>query len=110
RTIASPNYFCFPASKKVECCRPEMKRLQKKRYDSLTLLGNTQVTFPASPADAKLETFTNRSKHRNYFIRINSHEFTSLCPVTGQPDFAEISVEYVPNELCLETKSLKLYL
>jgi 7-cyano-7-deazaguanine reductase len=87
-----------------------MKRLQKKRYDSLTLLGNTQVTFPASPADAKLETFTNRSKHRNYFIRINSHEFTSLCPVTGQPDFAEISVEYVPNELCLETKSLKLYL
>ena len=62
-------------------------------------------------ADPKLlETFPNPAPSRDYVIEHTHHEFTSLCPVTGQPDFAEILIEYVPARLCLETKSLKLYL
>lgn len=56
-----------------------------------------------------LETFPNPNPERDYHIRIDSPEFTCLCPKTGQPDFAEIKLDYVPNELCVELKSLKLY-
>jgi 7-cyano-7-deazaguanine reductase len=57
-----------------------------------------------------LETFPNPSPERDYTIRIRIPEFTCLCPKTGQPDFAEILLEYVPDELCIELKSLKLYM
>lgn len=57
-----------------------------------------------------LETFPNPSPERDYTIRIRIPEFTCLCPKTGQPDFAEILVEYVPDERCIELKSLKLYM
>jgi len=87
-----------------------MKPARKAKYSALTLLGNSQATFPASPRNAKLETFSNAFPQRDYWIRIDAPEFTSLCPVTGQPDFAEISIQYIPNERCIETKSLKLYL
>lgn len=56
-----------------------------------------------------LETFPNPNPERDYHIRIDSPEFTCLCPKTGQPDFAEIKLDYVPDELCVELKSLKLY-
>lgn len=56
-----------------------------------------------------LETFENPNKERDYTIRITVPEFTCLCPKTGQPDFAELLFEYVPDELCVELKSLKLY-
>jgi len=56
-----------------------------------------------------LQTFDNPQPGRNFTIRIDTPEFTYLCPLTGQPDFAEISIEYVPNELCIELKALKLY-
>jgi 7-cyano-7-deazaguanine reductase len=58
----------------------------------------------------KLETFPNRHPGRDYDIEITCPEFTSLCPKTGQPDFATIRICYVPNRLCIELKSLKLYL
>jgi 7-cyano-7-deazaguanine reductase len=87
-----------------------MKRLRNPKYPALTLLGNSQAAFPASPQQATLETFTNPFCKRDYTIRIDAQEFTSLCPVTGQPDFAEILIEYVPDCRCVETKSLKLYL
>ena len=87
-----------------------MKRLRHKKYAGLTLLGDSQATFPDLPQHAKLETFPNPFQERDYTIRIDSQEFTSLCPVTGQPDFAEIFIEYVPDRRCVETKSLKLYL
>ncbi len=61
-----------------------------------------------SPASA-LETFSNPSPERDYTIRIRIPEFTCLCPKTGQPDFATLTLEYVPDELCVELKSLKLY-
>jgi len=60
--------------------------------------------------EAKIETFPNPKPSRDYTVRLDCPDFTSLCPVTGQPDFAEIVVDYVPDKLCLETKSLKLYL
>ncbi|SPE56929.1 NADPH-dependent 7-cyano-7-deazaguanine reductase [Verrucomicrobia bacterium] len=87
-----------------------MKRSRNRKYAGLTLLGNSEAGFPTSPKEAKLETFANPKPARDYSIRLDCPEFTSLCPVTGQPDFAEILVEYVPHKLCIETKSLKLYL
>jgi 7-cyano-7-deazaguanine reductase len=56
-----------------------------------------------------IETFPNPNPGRDYEIEISTPEFTCVCPKTGQPDFAEITVNYVPDELCLELKSLKLY-
>ncbi len=57
----------------------------------------------------QLETFDNPNPERDYTIRISTPEFTCLCPVTGQPDFGNIEIEYVPDRLCLELKALKLY-
>ena len=58
----------------------------------------------------QLETFANPRPGRDYHIAFECPEFTCLCPITGQPDFATISIDYVPDELCVELKSLKLYL
>ena len=82
------------------------KRNQKP---GLTLLGKSEARLPSSPAEAKLETFPNPAK-RPYRIRFETADFTSLCPVTGQMDFAQITIEYVPAKLCIESKSLKFYL
>lgn len=57
----------------------------------------------------ELETFENPNNERDYTIRIDVPEFTCLCPKTGQPDFATLKLEYIPDELCVELKSLKLY-
>jgi 7-cyano-7-deazaguanine reductase len=82
---------------------------KRNKSGGLTLLGKSEARLPASPADARLETFPNPSK-RNYRIRFETADFTSLCPVTGQMDFAQIRIEYVPAKLCVESKSLKFYL
>lgn len=76
----------------------------------LTLLGKSKTPVPASPAGARLEAFRNTHPGRDYWIEFDCPEFTSICPVTGQPDFGHITVRYVPDKLCLESKSLKLYL
>lgn len=75
----------------------------------LTLLGRSENRVPQSPAEARLETFPNPSKRR-YTINFETDDFTSLCPVTGQADFARIAIEYVPDTVCVESKSLKFYL
>src|SRR5450755_3422409 len=80
-----------------------------KTQKGLTLLGKSEARLPASPADARLETFPNPAR-RDYRIRFETADFTSLCPVTGQMDFAQITIEYVPDTLCVESKSLKFYL
>src|ERR1043166_974790 len=87
-----------------------MKPSRRSKYSGLTLLGNSKAAFPHSPKKAKIETFANSFPMRDYWIRIDSPEFTSLCPVTGQPDFAEVLIQYVPDRKCIETKSLKMYL
>ena len=56
-----------------------------------------------------LDTFANPHPSRDYTVRIQTPEFTCVCPITGQPDFASIEVQYVPDQLCLELKALKLY-
>ncbi|MGH6920496.1 MAG: preQ(1) synthase [Geminicoccaceae bacterium] len=65
---------------------------------------------PASPEAATLETVPNPHHERRYLVRFTCPEFTSLCPVTGQPDFAHLVIDYVPEELLVESKSLKLFL
>lgn len=64
--------------------------------------------MPSHPSRA-LETFPNPAPERDYSIRIRVPEFTCLCPKTGQPDFAELTLEYVPDALCVELKALKMY-
>ena len=75
----------------------------------LILLGRSETKLPASPAKARLETFPNPAR-RNYRIHFETDDFTSVCPVTGQPDFARIDIDYVPDRLCVESQSLKFYL
>ena len=75
----------------------------------LTLLGQ-KSPVPANPSLARLETFPNPKTNRPYEITFSTPEFTSLCPVTGQPDFAIITIRYTPKKTCVESKSLKLYL
>jgi len=68
------------------------------------------VPMPQSPEEAQLERVPNPHPGTNYVARFTSPEFTSLCPVTGQPDFAHIVIDYVPGDWLVESKSLKLYL
>ena len=74
-------------------------------------LGHRSVLTAAQIDDPRsiLDTFSNPAPQRDYEIRFAFPEFTSMCPVTGQPDFATITISYVPDELCVEMKSLKLY-
>jgi 7-cyano-7-deazaguanine reductase len=77
--------------------------------EELTLLGR-EVELPASPEAARLETVPNPHPGLLYLVRFTCPEFTSLCPITGQPDFAHLVIDYAPQEKILESKSLKLFL
>jgi 7-cyano-7-deazaguanine reductase len=77
--------------------------------DAADLEGLTLLGAGAQPSK-RLETFPNRHPGRDYLVRLESDEFTCVCPATGQPDFAAITVEYVPDQRILESKSFKLYL
>lgn len=77
--------------------------------NSLTLLGGGPMPQLSSPDEAVLETFASPST-RDYEVTFSTKEFTSHCPVTGQPDFAEITIRYTPDRRCIESKSLKQYL
>ncbi len=78
---------------------------------NLTQLGSKQTEYKREgPSASMLETFPNQYPERIYSIQHKTVEFTSLCPKTGQPDFAHLEIEYVADKLCVETKSLKLYL
>lgn len=81
-----------------------------KENKNLTLLGNQNTKYPQDYAPEILETFENKHPDHDYFVKFNCPEFTSLCPITGQPDFANIVISYVPNVKMVESKSLKLYL
>ncbi|MBT3306249.1 MAG: NADPH-dependent 7-cyano-7-deazaguanine reductase QueF [Alphaproteobacteria bacterium] len=76
---------------------------------NLTQLGG-DVPIPATPDEAVLETVANPHTGTNYLIRFTCPEFTSLCPVTGQPDFAHLAIDYVPRRDIIESKSLKIFL
>jgi len=80
------------------------KNRKKNDLAELTLLGKA-----ASPV-RKLETFPNHNEGRDYLVTLQTEEFTCVCPKTGQPDFAEITIQYIPDKKIVESKSLKLYL
>ena len=77
--------------------------------EQLTQLGGSSE-IADSPDSATLETVANPHPENNYLVRFAAPEFTSLCPVTGQPDFAHLVIDYVPDQTLVESKSLKLYL
>ena len=83
--------------------------MARKPYTHLTQLGH-KAALPASPEAAVLETVPNTQGDALYLVRFACPEFTSLCPMTGQPDFAHLVIDYVPRKLLVESKSLKLFL
>ena len=87
-----------------------MPAKKNAKYSSLTLLGRPVTHYPNAPSAKTIETFPNEYANRHYLIKFECADFTSLCPITGQPDFAKITIEYVPAACCIETKSLKFYL
>ncbi len=84
--------------------------IKDERFSSLSLLKKSENNYPDTPATAKLEVFKNIYADRDYEIIFDCPEFTSLCPVTGQPDFGHITVRYIPDTMCIESKSLKLHM
>jgi 7-cyano-7-deazaguanine reductase len=76
----------------------------------LSLLGNMATKYPDQYAPEMLETFPNKHPENEYLVTFHCPEFTTLCPKTGQPDFAKIIITYIPRERMVESKSLKLYL
>ncbi|MEV2352460.1 preQ(1) synthase [Paenibacillus larvae] len=82
----------------------------EKGIEGLTLLGNQKTQYPTQYDPGVLEAFYNKKPDRDYFVKFNCPEFTSLCPMTGQPDFATIYISYIPDQKMVESKSLKLYL
>ena len=85
------------------------KDMKNRADENLKLLGK-KTEYKSDYAPEVLETFVNRHMENDYFVKFNCPEFTSLCPITGQPDFATIYISYIPDELMVESKSLKLYL
>ena len=81
----------------------------QKELTGVSLLGN-KTKYPTDYAPEVLEAFINKHPGNDYFVKFNCPEFTSLCPMTGQPDFAAIYISYVPDQKLVESKSLKLYL
>ena len=80
-----------------------------RKQDNLQALGR-KSQIPETYAPEVLEAFENRYPERDYWVQFNCPEFTAMCPVTGQPDFAEMKIMYIPDKKMVESKSLKLYL
>ena len=81
-----------------------------REKENLTKLGSAGTQYKTEYDPTLLESFSNKHPENDYFVKFNCPEFTSLCPITGQPDFANIVISYVPDERLVESKSLKLYL
>ena len=82
----------------------------KRELKGITSLGSAKAACPDRYDPSVLEAFVNKYPGRDYWVTLTCPEFTSLCPVTGQPDFATITIRYIPGERMVESKSLKLYL
>ena len=87
-----------------------MQGRSKDELDGIHFLGNQKTKYPVDYAPEMLETFLNKHPGRDYWVKFNCPEFTSLCPMTGQPDFGCVYISYVPDQRMVESKSLKLYL
>jgi len=87
-----------------------MSEREKGNLQGLTLLGNQGVSYTFDYQPELLEVFDNKHVNRDYFVKFNCPEFTTLCPITNQPDFATLYISYIPDVKMVESKSLKLYL
>lgn len=87
-----------------------MNERKMNELEGISLLGNQNVQYNFDYTPEVLETFINKHQGNDYWVKFNCPEFTSLCPITGQPDFATVYIRYVPEEKMVESKSLKLYL
>lgn len=87
-----------------------MSEREKEDLQGLTLLGNQGVSYTFDYQPELLEVFDNKHVNRDYFVKFNCPEFTTLCPITNQPDFATLYISYIPDVKMVESKSLKLYL
>lgn len=87
-----------------------MTERKPEELSSLTLLGNKATCYEQDYNPQVLETFINKHPDNDYLVTFHCPEFTSLCPITGQPDFATIIINYIPDRLMVESKALKLYL
>lgn len=83
---------------------------QKDEMEDVTLLGNQNNKYAFDYDPSVLETFENKHQDKDYFVKFNCPEFTSLCPITQQPDFATVYISYIPDVKMVESKALKLYL
>lgn len=83
--------------------------MDTRKNEGLQALGN-KTNYLTDYTPSVLEAFENQHPDNDYWVRFNCPEFTSLCPITGQPDFAEIRIDYIPGKRMVESKSLKLYL
>ena len=81
-----------------------------RENENLTKLGSKVTKYSTDYDPGVLESFSNKHPENDYFVKLNCPEFTTLCPITGQPDFGNMVISYVPNEKLVESKSLKLYL
>lgn len=86
-----------------------MSRNKEELQKEISMLGQS-VSYPEDYMPEALETFSNKHLDLDYMVKFNCPEFTSLCPITGQPDFAAIYINYIPDKLMVESKSLKIYL
>ncbi len=82
---------------------------KERTSENLQLLGK-KTSYPANYAPELLESFANKHPENDYFVKFNCPEFTTLCPITGQPDFGLLHIAYIPDQKLVESKSLKLYL
>ena len=87
-----------------------VKQRTASEMQEITLLGEQGVKYEFDYKPEVLETFDNKHQENDYWVKFNCPEFTSLCPMTGQPDFATIYISYIPEVKMVESKSLKLYL
>lgn len=87
-----------------------MSKKNQERLQNLSLLGNQNIKYDFNYNPELLESFDNDHPKRNYFVKFNCPEFTTMCPMTNQPDFATIYISYIPDKKMVESKSLKLYL
>lgn len=84
--------------------------MKEQDLSGLTLLGNQGVEYNFDYKPEVLETVDNNFSNRDFFVKFNCPEFTTLCPITGQPDFATVYISYIPDEKMVESKALKLYM
>ena len=84
--------------------------MSREKEASITLLGNKATNYSSEYNPALLETFENKHPDNEYVVTFLCPEFTTLCPITGQPDFGKIIIRYIPRQRMVESKSLKLYL